>query len=84
MFIKLFFIIAPRQRIFFLYLGYSKAYLSTHDQQVFYSCCGYKFRKVDKIFVSYVMVISGRVSEPICFGAAPAPAPEDIAFLHIF
>ena len=34
-----------------------------------------------------------RVSEPACFGAAPAPriffpepapAPEDIAFLHIF
>ena len=28
--------------------------------------------------------LSGRVSEPACFGAAPAPAPEDIVFLHIF
>jgi len=24
-------------------LGYKVAYLTTHDKQIFYSCCGYKF-----------------------------------------
>ena len=36
----------------------------------------------NEMYVFSFRLVVGRVSEPACFGAAPAP--EDIAFLQIF
>ena len=36
-----------------------------------------------KIYVSLLAATAG-VSEPACFGAAPAPAPEDTSFFAHF
>jgi len=67
---------------FVIKLGYKVAYLTTHDKQIFYSCCGYKFSEAVCAFGGSNKLNLGNFIKPLAsekqnpVSRMPSPSPS--------